>query len=247
MKKMMHTAMTTVMTKMMQGVKKVMLAATAAALACGLAAAAPMPAMACDGGYSYVSSYNNYYIFQGSDYRYLTSADVSGMSADQLQMGINEIYARHGRLFNDSSIQAYFNSQSWYYGYISPSAFNESVFNDYENANIAFLARCKKSAPSYSTSYTTYTTGYTCSGYIIPGSDCRYLSYSDISGMSSYQLQMAINEIYARHGRLFNDSSIQAYFNSQSWYYGYISPSAFNESVFNDYENANIAFLAAHK
>ena len=51
----------------------------------------------------------------------------------------NEIYARHGRQFASKELQDYFNSKSWYNGTISPSSFNESVFNDYERKNIQTL------------------------------------------------------------------------------------------------------------
>ena len=40
----------------------------------------------------------------------------------------NEIYARHGRKFNDSELQAYFNSKSWYKGTVNPEDFSTSVF-----------------------------------------------------------------------------------------------------------------------
>ena len=74
-----------------------------------------------------------------SSQRALTESDVSGMSYDDLQMAINEIYARHGRKFNDPNIQAYFNSQSWYQGIISPEDFSDSVFSATESQNIQYL------------------------------------------------------------------------------------------------------------
>ena len=74
-----------------------------------------------------------------SSQRALTESDVSGMSYDDLQMAINEIYARHGRKFNDPNIQAYFNSQSWYQGIISPEDFSNSVFSATESQNIQYL------------------------------------------------------------------------------------------------------------
>ena len=47
--------------------------------------------------------------------------------------------------------------------------------------------------------------------YILPNSSTKYLSESDLSGMSADELQMAINEIYARHHRKFVTKSIQQY------------------------------------
>ncbi len=87
------------------------------------------------------------------------------------------------------------------------------------------------------------------SGYIIPGSDSRYIGYSDIQGLSSWEIKLAKNEIYARHGRRFNNSEIQAYFNRQSWYYGSVSPSndSYIEDQFNDYEKENVKFLKKYE
>lgn len=72
--------------------------------------------------------------------------------------------------------------------------------------------------------------------YVLPNSSSKYLSASDVKNLSSYQLMIARNEIYARHGRKFNDSELQSYFNGKSWYNGKIAPDDFNVSVLNDYE-----------
>lgn len=81
------------------------------------------------------------YILPESNSRYLTSADITGLSSNDIQLAINEIYARRGRMFNSADVRAYFESKSWYNGTISPEAFSESVFNDYERKNIDFLSR----------------------------------------------------------------------------------------------------------
>lgn len=77
------------------------------------------------------------------------------------------------------------------------------------------------------------------SEYILPESNSRYLSISDLQGLTAEECRIARNELYARHGRLFNDVSIQTYFNRKSWYRGRIKPNDFDESVFNEYEAAN--------
>lgn len=77
------------------------------------------------------------------------------------------------------------------------------------------------------------------SEYILPESNSRYLSKSDLQGLTAEECRIARNELYARHGRLFNDVSIQTYFNMKSWYRGRIQPNDFDESVFNKYEAAN--------
>lgn len=75
--------------------------------------------------------------------------------------------------------------------------------------------------------------------YIINGSDSRYIDKSEVLSLSKTTMELALNEIYARHGRIFSTKSIADYFNSKLWYHGTISPENFDESVFNKYEKAN--------
>ena len=79
------------------------------------------------------------YVIPDSGTRYLTAADLAGLSKDQLRLARNEIYARHGRTFNDEELQAYFNSQSWYRGTVAPDDFDTAVLNEYEKANLLFI------------------------------------------------------------------------------------------------------------
>lgn len=80
-------------------------------------------------------------------------------------------------------------------------------------------------------------------GYIVPDSSSKVLSASDLKDLNAGQLQMAINEIYARHHRRFATASIQDYFDSRSWYSGTIDASSFDSSVLSDTEWANITLM----
>lgn len=75
--------------------------------------------------------------------------------------------------------------------------------------------------------------------YILPESDARYYTASELRRMNLYDLYLARNEIFARHGRLFNNHDLQTYFDAQPWYRGVIVPDRFDESVLNDYERTN--------
>ncbi len=79
--------------------------------------------------------------------------------------------------------------------------------------------------------------------YLVPDADTRYYTSSELSGLTKDQLRLARNEIYARHGRRFNDSELQSYFDSKPWYNGTIQPDDFDESVFNKYEKENINLI----
>ena len=87
----------------------------------------------------------------------------------------------------------------------------------------------------------------TDSSYILPESSSRNYSYEELNQLDDYTLQMAINEIYARHGRRFSTPSMQEYFDNKTWYNGTIAPEAFdgNEGAyFNGYESANRELMA---
>ncbi len=79
------------------------------------------------------------YILPDSNRRYLTDADLRGMDASQLRLARNEIYARHGRSFQTADLNNYFNSKSWYDGYIPQESFDDSVLNEYEKANLDLI------------------------------------------------------------------------------------------------------------
>lgn len=79
--------------------------------------------------------------------------------------------------------------------------------------------------------------------YILPQSDCEYLDLYDIADLDTKQLQMAINEIYARHGRRFVMKEVQEYFDSLSWYEGTIEADNFNTDVMNQCEWSNINLM----
>ena len=87
------------------------------------------------------------YFFRESDSRYLTDEELSRYSSSELELAKNEIYARHGRKFVTERIAEYFNSKSWYNGTIDAETFDaqqDSVFNEYEIANIQKIAEMEQ-------------------------------------------------------------------------------------------------------
>lgn len=64
---------------------------------------------------SYASTDDDYIISYSSD-EYLTDSDLEDLSSRELSLARNEIYARHGRLFQSESLQEYFDGMDWYDG-----------------------------------------------------------------------------------------------------------------------------------
>ena len=79
---------------------------------------------------------------------------------------------------------------------------------------------------------------------ILPQSDSRLLTYSDVDGLTLQEINYAKNEIYARHGRKFSSKELQNYFDSKFWYHGTIAPEDFSDSMLSETERKNAEFLA---
>ena len=80
--------------------------------------------------------------------------------------------------------------------------------------------------------------------YIIADSDSRYLSVEEVESFDEEKVQMVINEIYARHGRVFKTQEVAVYFQGKSWYNP--DDSKTDEQIvseFNEYEKANVDLL----
>ena len=84
------------------------------------------------------------YILPYSDSCYLSEEDIEGLSAKELRLARNEIYARHGRKFKDKTLQKYFDGKSWYEGEYEPDEFQETWLSLLERKNAAFLLAKEK-------------------------------------------------------------------------------------------------------
>lgn len=68
-------------------------------------------------------------------------------------------------------------------------------------------------------SYTNITEIVTTNGdYIIQDSNVRLLSKLELSNFTTYQLSLARNEIFARHGYVFVQEPYKSYFKTKAWY-----------------------------
>lgn len=83
--------------------------------------------------------------------------------------------------------------------------------------------------------------------YILPDSSTKYYTIDDVNWLRSDEIRLAINEIYAKHGRMFKSEDLQNYFNSKSWYNPSIPADQFNDSMLNDCERHNIEVLQTIK
>ena len=53
---------------------------------------------------------------------------------------------------------------------------------------------------------------------MFPWASTERINYGDLDGYSAWQLKIMRNEIYARHGYIFETDDMRSYFNQQRWY-----------------------------
>lgn len=96
------------------------------------------------------------YVLPNSNSQYLTRADLTGLTKDELRIARNELYARYGRMFTDEALQAYFDACEWYSGTIVPGDFDDSVLNEYEKANRDLIVQYESEISQDATYYANW-------------------------------------------------------------------------------------------
>ncbi|HEK9103286.1 TPA: YARHG domain-containing protein [Bacillus pseudomycoides] len=98
----------------------------------------------------------------------------------------------------------------------------------------------KKSEEQPKSSYSpSVTTKYVYNGFFFPDSHIRKLTSAELNFLTKEQLRIARNEIYARHGYIFQTKDMQAYFLRQSWY----RENPYYTGELNDVETYNVELI----
>ncbi len=125
----------------------------------------------------------------------------------------------------------------------SSSSSDSSSTSDQNSGSTSNQNTSIASSGSNSTPSSYYYSG----DYVLPNSSSQLLTYADIQGLTSDELRLARNEIYARHGRKFDDNALQSYFNSKSWYTGTIDPDDFSQDMLSSIERSNVSFIESYE
>ena len=75
----------------------------------------------------------------------------------------------------------------------------------------------------------------------------RTVTDADLDGKDGYSLDIMRNTIFARHGRRFDNQSLQDYFDNQPWYNPQYSPKEFPIKLLSTLEQRNIDSIAAYQ
>jgi hypothetical protein len=176
--------------------------------------------------------------------RTLTRSDLGGLSQWQLDILRNEIYAAHGRPFRRSDLRSYFSGKSWYR---EDGAYSESRLSALEKRNAAFIAdyqQGRSTARNGSSSDSRPGRSFGADGQMLYWSSARRVTAADLVGLNSWQLDVARNEVYARHGRIFKRDDLRNYFNSLPWYH---PDASYSDGRLSAIERRNAEFMRTYQ
>ena len=151
----------------------------------------------------------------------LTEQMLTNVSIANLRLLRNEVYALHGRPFQTPWLSEYFKQQPWY----TPRRdYSDAELSATERANIALITKREEE--------------------LHQSLGTRLLQVWDVRGLLPEDARRLRNEIYARHGRRFQDPKLQRYFASFSWY----RPNdSFRQSQLNETERANATLISQYE
>lgn len=76
------------------------------------------------------------YILPFDNERLVTNEDLAPLTASQLRLARNELYARHGRIYKTKDLNDYFSAQSWYYPSVTEDQWSDRLFSPIEEQNV---------------------------------------------------------------------------------------------------------------
>ncbi len=170
----------------------------------------------------------------------VANAVNSGISQDK----INAQIAVGGEVIHNTGtgkyLMTFVTGGKKYYAHVSEGSTTEQI----KNKTYTVTANPTGETYNGNTVYEITTLTNYEGDYVLPTSGTKLLTNADIKGMSKYDLALARNEIYARHGRKFQTAEYSKYFNGKSWYklnpnYDYSDDNA----NLNEIETKNVNFL----
>jgi hypothetical protein len=152
----------------------------------------------------------------------ITEKMLGGLSLHELRLLRNEVYARHGRTFGPAWLQQYFDFQPWYRPVEEGQKPTELSAIEKQNVE-TIVAYEKKLHDELS---------------------ARPISRAMLEGLFLEDARKLRGEIYARHGKIFKDKTLQKYFASLDWY----KPDAgYSDKSLNSIEKKNAAVILAYE
>ena len=146
--------------------------------------------------------------------------------------------------FSGKSIAKFTIGNKVYYAYAENINFDKGVPGMY-SVDAVPTSDIYFDQPVYSI---TKISSYATDSYVIPTSSQKLLTEADLAGLTKAQLDLARNEIFARHGRVFKRQELQKYFESKTWYKKNSSYNYSNDYLnLSDVELKNAKFILAYE
>ena len=190
--------------------------------------------------------------FDNSDYNDSAEFFYPVVYEDVIRKGTGELFVEDyniGSTYDHVTFKEYYGPKSYnyenfyFYGYESIDELTDKMVYGYkEDYSIDQIASGDGSAADVSAQTPVAEeepAKEESKEYILPDSSSKKLSMSDLDGLTEDECRIARNEIYARHGRKFDDEELQSYFDSKDWYNGTIEAKDFKENELSDIEMAN--------
>lgn len=185
------------------------------------------------------------HVLPDSNNRIIFEHELLQLSPWELKVAKNEIYARHGKKFEAFDLRCYFANKSWYK--INHN-YSDNLLNTFEKKNLSTLKKYESQHMNKSANTDMGCTfgrdkalrnNYAGSYYlfVIPDSNRRYVNDKELKPLNTWELKVARNEIYARHGKKFESQDLSCYFKNKNWYQ--INPN-YTDYLLNTFEIRNI-------
>ena len=183
----------------------------------------------------------DFIIAHSSDQK-LSDPEIEHLSNAELVIAWNEIYARHGFIYNSKALSEWFDMQPWYRPVYKFGTFDYSLLSTTERSNVTLLRRLRDRRNEGRTLYQGTGAHDVFFYQTFWDSSSRYIDPSEIADMAT-GLETALHEIYARNGRMFDNPRWSEYYKSFTWYDPYIPDYQWDDGVLNSFELANVELL----
>jgi hypothetical protein len=138
--------------------------------------------------------------------RKVVFADVASMEELELRIMRNEIYARHGYIFDSKDMHRHFSSKDWY-----EPVTKDVELSEIEKFNVDYL----KVVEDYFSSILEPVDDW--HGRFMPPVSHK-LTFEDLMGYDQYELCLLRNGLYARYGYIFDREDLREFFSTCWWY-----------------------------
>ena len=197
-----------------------------------------------DNPYAVYYAENRSYLLPDSCSVFLCWSDISSFSKEEAYLAQQEIYAQYGQQFDDPYLTEYFSAQAWY----SPSASSVSdQLSDQANMNLFLLEVYSAVQDNTIQNWDNPYIPLCAADYILPESSIRSLTAADLQNLTTKELVIARNEIFARHGYIFSDQDLRSYFYTKPWYRPSTLSRDFDFGSLSSLESANVQLIQKYE